>query len=38
MFCEGRTVNATAFDRYFAADGELTLPGDGVLALLGELR
>ena len=38
MFRGGRTVNATAFDRYFATDGELTLPGDGVLASLGELR
>ena len=38
MFRGGRTVNATAFDRYFAIDGELTLPGNGVLALLNELK
>ena len=38
MFRGGRTVNATAFDRYFAANGQLTLPGDGVLASLDELR
>ena len=38
MFRGGRTVNAAAFDRYFATDGELTLPADSGLASLGEIR
>ena len=29
---QGRTVEEIAFDRYFAKDGQLTLPDDGTVA------
>ena len=34
VYRRGRTVEEVAFDRYFAKDGQLTLPDDGIVAAL----
>ena len=34
VYRRGRTVEEVAFDRYFARDGQLTLPADGTVATL----
>ena len=34
VYRQGRTVEQVAFDRYFAKEGQLTLPGDGIVAAL----
>ena len=38
MYTTGRTVDAHAFDRYFAEDGILTLPSDGIVMPLPQYR